>query len=101
MDAKREAAAETLALIEEERGEAAIHVGDVTQDKDCKATVREAVKRYGKLTTLVNNVGISGDHAPTEITQVSDADWDKVMDVNLKSAVLMTRHAVPEMAKAG
>jgi NAD(P)-dependent dehydrogenase (short-subunit alcohol dehydrogenase family) len=88
----------TLATIKEEGGEASLLVGDVTSHADCQAMAQAAVERYSTLSVLVNNVGISG---PGSVTDVDEDFWDTVMDVNLKSVMLTSKHAIPQMIEAG
>jgi len=88
----------TLAQIKEEGGDATVFVGDVTNIDSCQEMTEAAVKAYGKVTTLVNNVGISG---PGLVTDVEEEFWDTVMDVNLKSVMLTSKFAIPEMIKDG
>ena len=88
----------TLAQIKEEGGDATVCVGDVTDIDSCKEMTEYAVKAYGKVNVLVNNVGISG---PGLVTDVEEEFWDTVMDVNLKSVMLTSRFAIPEMIKHG
>ncbi len=57
-----------------------------------------AVAEYGKLNILINNVGISG---PGSVTDVEEDFWDQVIDVNLKSVMLTSKHAIPKMSEAG
>ncbi|CAN7191299.1 glucose 1-dehydrogenase [Phenylobacterium sp. LjRoot225] len=72
--------------------------GDVSQAGDCERLVAETVSRHGRLDVLVNNVGIS---PPTRLDSFDEALWSRVFDVNLKSAVLMSRYAVPAMTAGG
>ena len=88
----------TLANIKEEGGDAAVFVGDVTSNADCSAMAKAAVDNFGKLNVLINNVGISG---PGSVTDVDEGLWDTVMDVNLKSVMLTSKHAIPRMIKDG
>ena len=88
----------TLAQIREEGGDASIFVGDVTDNGSCEEMTAAAAATYGKLNVLVNNVGISG---PGSVTDVDEDFWDTVMDVNLKSVMLTSKHAIPEMIKDG
>ncbi len=88
----------TLAQIKEEGGDATVCVGDVTDIDSCREMTEAAVKAYGKVTTLINNVGISG---PGLVTDVEEEFWDTVMDVNLKSVMLTSKFAIPEMIKDG
>jgi len=88
----------TLATIREEGGEASVFVGDVTSNSDCLGMAQAAVDRYSKLNVLINNVGISG---PGSVTDVDEDLWDTVIDVNLKSVMLTSKHAIPQMIEAG
>ena len=89
---------ETLALIEAEGGEAFAIAADVTNAADCEAMVRAAAERYGRVDVLHNNVGIS---TRADVTEVTEEQWDHIMAVNVKSIVLASRYAIPEMRKSG
>ena len=89
---------ETLDMIKAEGGEASIFAADVTKPEDCKALVAAAVERYGKLDILHNNVGI--DSTGT-VVDIDIDEWDRVMSINLRSMVLTSKYAIPEMIKAG
>ena len=91
-------AEETHALIRDEGGESIAIAADVTRAADCEAMVRATVERYGRLDVLHNNVGIS---TRADVTEVSEEQWDHVMAVNVKSIVLASRYAIPEMKKSG
>jgi NAD(P)-dependent dehydrogenase (short-subunit alcohol dehydrogenase family) len=97
-DTQMERAEETLKMIKEEGGTASSFAGDVTKLADCQAMIDAAVKRYGRLDILHNNVGI--DLNGTVVSTNLD-DWDRVMNVNLRSMVLTSRCAIPEMVKRG
>ncbi len=88
----------TLATIREEGGEASVFLGDVTSNDDCREMAEAAVSQYGQINVLINNVGISG---PGRVTDVDEDFWDTVIDVNLKSVMLTSRHAIPRMVEAG
>jgi NAD(P)-dependent dehydrogenase (short-subunit alcohol dehydrogenase family) len=98
VDRNQQNAEATLATIKEEGGEASLFAGDVTNNADCQGMAQAAVSRYGKLNVLVNNVGISG---PGSVTDVDEDFWDTVIDVNLKSVMLTSRHAIPHMIEVG
>ena len=91
-------AEETLNTIEKEGGTAKIFIGDVTSEKDCEAMVNESVKQFGKLDILFNNVGGPGGGMVTEIEQ---EDWHRSIDLNMKSAVMGSKYAIPTMEKSG
>ena len=86
-------------MIHAEGGISASAVCDVSKDADCAAAVAEAVRLWGRVDILLNNVGISGP--PGDATVLDLDAWDHGMQVNVKSMVMMTRHAVPEMRKQG
>ena len=88
----------TLSQIEKEGGAASVFVGYVTDIESCQAMTEAAAKTYGKLNVLINNVGISG---PGSVTDVSEDFWDTVIDVNLKSVMLTSKFAIPEMINDG
>ena len=98
VDQSRDAAEATLRMIRDEGGEAAAFDADVTRSEDCRAMVDEAVRRWGRLDILDNNVGIGGR---ATVVDVTEADWDHLMRVNVTSMMLTSKHAVPVMARGG
>ena len=71
---------------------------DVTNPSEVKAAVEAAVAHGGgKLDVLVNNAGITKDNL---LMRMSDEEWDRVMDVNLKGTFLMTRAASRPLMKS-
>ena len=98
VDREEQNAETTLAMIREDGGDASVFVGDVTSNTDCQDMADAAISRYGKLNVLINNVGISG---PGSVTDVDEDLWDTVIDVNLKSVMLTSKHAIPRMIEAG
>lgn len=71
---------------------------DVSKAADCERAVATAVEALGGVDILVNNAGIIRRSTVVDITE---DDWDLVMAVNVKSVMLMSRHAIPHMLKAG
>jgi len=69
---------------------------DVSSSEDVSKMVEIAVSTYGKIDILVNNAGISRDQL---LIRMSDEDWDRVININLKSVFLCTRAAVRHMLK--
>ena len=92
-------AEETLATIREEGGEASVFEADVTNAEDCRGMVEAAQERYGGLHILVNNVGIM--FAPSSVVDVKEEEWDRVLNVNLKSMMLTSKYAIPRMIESG
>ncbi len=97
-DAVTARAEETLATICAKGGEGFVEQVDVTRSDDCRRMVDAAVNRYGRLDILVNNVGII---APGNVIDVDEADWDRVIDTNLKSMMMTSKHAIPRMIDGG
>jgi NAD(P)-dependent dehydrogenase (short-subunit alcohol dehydrogenase family) len=95
VDREASRAEATRKLIAAAGGEAFVCAGDVTASADCSRIVAQTLDRYGRLDTLVNNVGIGVSGGRVE--QLDEAVWDRVIDVNLKSAVLMCKHAIPAL----
>ena len=94
------AAAERVAQgIVEQGGKAVAVAADVTGDADTARMVETATRRSGRLDVLVNNAGVSHWNAP--LTEVSEADFDRVFAVNVKSLFWAARHAVPVMTAQG
>ena len=81
-------------------GEVAYLKLDVTDEEQWRAVVAETVTRFGKLDIVVNNAGISAPGRPPTEEQTVEG-WDAVMAVNAKGVFLGTKHAIPEMRKAG
>lgn len=91
-------AEETQAAIEAEGGQASVFQVDVSLEDNCRAMVEVCLERYGALHILFNNAAVTG---PGMVTEVEESVWNRAMDVNLKSAVLASKYAVPKMANTG
>lgn len=71
-------------------------LADVSSSTDVAKLVEETVAAYGRIDILVNNVGITRDQL---LIRMSDEEWDKVLNVNLKSVFLCTRAVLRHMLK--
>jgi 3-oxoacyl-[acyl-carrier protein] reductase len=81
-------------------GAAAIHVAaDVSRRADVDGMVGEAVKAFGGLDIMVNNAGTTHRNQP--MLDVTEAEFDRIFAVNVKSVYLAALAAVPEMEKRG
>lgn len=79
---------ETAAEITKAGGEALAIVCDVTNRESIEALAKATVEKWGKIDILVNNAGITKD---ATLKKMTDAQWDLVMNVNLKSVFLCTQ----------
>jgi NAD(P)-dependent dehydrogenase (short-subunit alcohol dehydrogenase family) len=79
-------------------GTALAVAADVTRVTDCEDAVKAALELGEGLQILVNNAGII---RRASVLETSERDWDRVMEVNVKSIYLMSRAAIPQMQKAG
>ncbi len=80
-------------------GEVLPVVGDISKPEDAEKMVAAAVEKFGKLDILINNAGVL-DSGLKGIDKFSEEDINKVLDINTKGTMYMTREASKEMAKA-
>ena len=98
VDLNLAAAEETRRLIEEEGGTCFTSRADVSVASSCERIARECIDKYGRIDILHNNVGIE---IPGGILEITEEDWDRTLDVNLKSVFLMCRAVLPHMVDQG
>jgi NAD(P)-dependent dehydrogenase (short-subunit alcohol dehydrogenase family) len=97
-DLDAELAEEAAASIRAEGGDAVAVAGNAAISADVKCAVDTAVRAFAGLDIVVNNVGIV---VPGGVVELSEDDWDRAFNVNLKSCFLSMKHAIPEMLKRG
>jgi NAD(P)-dependent dehydrogenase (short-subunit alcohol dehydrogenase family) len=74
--------------------------GDASESDTAKAAVALARSSFGRLDVLFNNAGIDPLRARS-VVETEEADWDRVMDVNVRSAYVFSRAAIPLMREGG
>jgi len=74
---------------------------DVAKDSVCKSLVDTAISQWGRVDVVCNNVGIQPTSSYMPAHEMPEDLWDRIIDVNLKSCFLMTRHCIPHMQKQG
>lgn len=89
-------AEETVELIRAAGGEAVAVQADVSQQADVDRLLKTAIEKYGKIDILVNNAGITRD---TLLLRMKEADWDAVLETNLKGVFLCTKAVSKGMLK--
>ena len=90
------AAKETLDALKEAGVTARYYKCDVSDFSATKETVDKIVKDFGKIDVLVNNAGITADKL---IMRMDEADWDRVLSINLKGCFNMIKHVTPYMMR--
>src|SRR5215217_3496626 len=98
-DIRRDSAETMAATIVGKGGQAAAVRANVAVSEDAEKSVRHAIERFGKLTTLVN---VAANVTPDgTVETLTLDDWNDALAVNLTGAFLMCKYAVPEIRKAG
>lgn len=98
LDKRLESAADTVALIEEQGGQARAYAVDVTDANAIEVCIAAVLADFGRVDILHNNVGIgAGDASPSRLTEEV---WDKIFATNTKSVMLMCKAILPHMRAA-
>jgi NAD(P)-dependent dehydrogenase (short-subunit alcohol dehydrogenase family) len=98
VDLDRPRGERVAAAIKSAGGAAAAFVTDVSKSSEVAALVKAVVERFGRIDILVNNVAVSDNKSIFDITE---EDWDRVMNVTLKSQFLMSKHVAQQMLAQG
>ena len=98
VDLRRKAAEETRTIITQEGGDCTAYEADVTKAEAVSALVLTCLDTYGKIDILHNNVGIPEVGGPEDITE---ANWDRLFDINVKSMYLTCKACLPHMVQQG
>lgn len=97
-DRDKALAQRTVEMIEAEGGTAIAHQVDVTDEAQCREMVASAIKYFGRLDLLDNNVGIAS--VGSVVDEAPDV-WRRLMQVNVESVFLTSRYAIPAMIDSG
>ena len=90
---------ETVRMIKEAGGEAVFVEVDVSKAADVERMVKTTVDTYGRIDILHNNAAIQGPFGA--VTETSEDDWDRTIDVNLKGIFLVSKYVIPVMVESG
>jgi len=96
VDSDAQAAAETRRHIESEGGQAIDLVADVSQSADCRHLADACMQAWGRIDVLHNNVGTTTSGTPVDL---AEEEWDRVMNVNVKSMFLTAKFVLPHMER--
>lgn len=99
LDVDSDALDRNVSEIQERGGVARAFICDVTDAGAVRDVIHSVQESYGSVDVLVNNAGILRTTTPLE--QISEAEWDQVLDVNLKGMFLVTRTVLPIMREQG
>jgi NAD(P)-dependent dehydrogenase (short-subunit alcohol dehydrogenase family) len=70
--------------------------GNIAKEDTARRLAEEAIAAFGRIDVLVNNAGI---HFLKDVTEMSVEEWDRLMDINLKSMFLCCKHVIPHMLR--
>ena len=90
------AATEVMERITSVGGDAMLIAGDVSDEVSAQGTIRAVIERFGRIDILVNNAGIHRDRL---LLRMTPADFDEVLQVNLRGAFLCTKYAMPHLIR--
>ncbi|HJU20718.1 MAG TPA: glucose 1-dehydrogenase [Stellaceae bacterium] len=103
-DVAAEAAAETVAQVNQSGGQAIALAGDVSRDAEVQHIIGNTIAAFGRLDCAFNNAGIAGwqvDAAGKKTAEWSEAAFDRMIAVNLKGVWLCMRHELAQMQAQG
>ena len=93
-DLNEQAGNATVEEISRQSGRAIFQPADVTNSNDCQRVVDRTLREFGRIDVLFNNAGII---RRTSILDLTEDDWDRVMDVNVRGMFLMAKYVAPTM----
>jgi 2-dehydro-3-deoxy-L-rhamnonate dehydrogenase (NAD+) len=91
---------QTLTEFEQQQIKAIGFLIDISNEDQVKKAILQVAEEYGRIDILINSAGIVGPTS-TKITEYSNADFDRLYQVNLKGSFLMTKYVLKEMEKSG
>jgi 3-oxoacyl-[acyl-carrier protein] reductase len=95
----RDSAEEVARAVEQGGGEALVVQGDLRNSADCERLANAAVARFKRIDVLINNAGALVRRMP--VTDITDALFDDIIDLNVRSMMMCTKYAVPHITKGG
>lgn len=95
-DRELKLAERTVEMIKAEGGHAVAHAGDLTNEAECKRLIDAAVDHWGRLDLLDNNIGIGSRGS---VVDEKPEEYRRVMQVNVETMFLLSKHAIPAMKK--
>jgi NAD(P)-dependent dehydrogenase (short-subunit alcohol dehydrogenase family) len=90
---------ETAGLIEDQGGRVLVVRCDVTSGQEVKAALDQTFDAFGRLDIAFNNAGVEQPVGPA--AEVSEEEWDRILDINLRGVFLCMKHEIPLMLRQG
>lgn len=97
-DIARESGERVVKGIQDAGGKGAFVAADVSREADIERMVSQAADRLGGLDILVNNAGIE---IVQRVTEMTEADWNRLMGINVKGVMFGCKHAIPVLLESG
>ncbi len=104
VDINEAAASHVMGEVTGSGGSAELFIGDLSDEATVVSAVAKTVERFGRLDVLHNNAALTDSAAlslDTAVTEMTLDVWEQTMAVNLRSQMLTTKHAIPEMIRNG
>lgn len=99
VDINDEAGFDTVATIQSQGGNAEYWHVDVTNEDNIAQVFGAIADKFGQINVLVNNAGFIGSNKPTH--EMTESEWDRVMNINVKSVFFCTKHVIPYLKNIG
>jgi NAD(P)-dependent dehydrogenase (short-subunit alcohol dehydrogenase family) len=99
VDLDEQAAQATVAQIEELGGTALAVTCGVTSSEQVRGALERTIARFGRLDIAFNNAGV--ELRPTPVADISESDFDRILDINLRGVFLCMKHQIPHMLEHG
>jgi len=100
-DVMEDWAKETVRLVEEEGNTAVVAVCDVTQEAQVQDAIATAVSNFGRLDVMFNNAGVATPAGVGPFENYDDAQWDRLMNINLRGVFYGMKHAILRFKEQG
>jgi NAD(P)-dependent dehydrogenase (short-subunit alcohol dehydrogenase family) len=99
VDVTKQSVEDTAPLVEKAGGRALTLVADVRQSEEVKAALDQTVQAFGGLDVAFNNAGVEQKGAL--LAELSEDEWDRVLDINLRGVFLSMKHEIPHLLRRG
>jgi len=101
LDINEKAGNETVEMVKNKGGDAVFIHCDVAFENQVRNALQKGISQFGKLNIIYNNAGVLWRDKDFEVTRITEENWDRVMDINLKGYVWLCKHGIPELIKQG